>query len=153
MQDTTLLFLIKKEGDIITDILLAKKKRGFGVGKYNGVGGKVMVDEQIGVAAKRETKEEIGVEVGIIKKVAELRFEYLHKPEWNQLVHVYFCDSWDGEPSESEEVSPIWFKISALPYSQMWPDDAIWLPKVLAGQNIKGKFTFEGEEIVYWVLQ
>ena len=80
MQDTTLLFLIKKEGDIITDILLAKKKRGFGVGKYNGVGGKVMVDEQIGVAAKRETKEEIGVEVGIIKKVAELRFEYLHKP-------------------------------------------------------------------------
>jgi hypothetical protein len=42
MRNSTLLFLVKKNGEEITDICLAMKKRGFGSGRYNGVGGKVL---------------------------------------------------------------------------------------------------------------
>jgi mutator protein MutT len=153
MQNTTLLFLIKKEEGKIVSILLAKKKRGFGVGKYNGVGGKVESGESIYEAAVRETKEEIGVEVKNISKVAELEFEYLDKPEWNQLVHVYFCDVWTGEPSESQEVVPKWFGVNTIAYSQMWPDDAYWLRRVLVGEKLNGKFTFQNENIVNYNLE
>lgn len=44
-------------------VLLAMKKRGFGQGKWNGVGGKPNEGEKIEVAADREILEEIGVEV------------------------------------------------------------------------------------------
>ena len=147
MQNTTLLFLIKKENQVITDILLAQKKRGFGTGKYNGVGGKVEDGETVDAAAIRETKEEIGVDVLETQKVAELTFIYNHKPEWNQVVHIYFCEVWSSEPSESEEVAPSWFAVRDIPYTTMWPDDAIWLPKVLDGQKVDGQFVFEGDEI------
>ena len=52
--ETTLLLLRKDN-----EILLAKKKRGFGEGKYNGVGGKLEDGETPEEAMIRETEEEI----------------------------------------------------------------------------------------------
>jgi mutator protein MutT len=149
MKNTTLLFLVKKDGDTITDICLAMKKRGFGVGRYNGVGGKVEGEETIEEAVKREAEEEIGVVAGDITKCAELAFTFPHKEDWNQLVHVYITDSWSGEIVETEEMKPEWFAVSAIPYNTMWPDDIFWLPKVLEGSQVRAKFSFaEGDVII-----
>ena len=41
-------------------VLLGMKKRGFGVGRWNGFGGKVQREETIEDAAKRELREEAG---------------------------------------------------------------------------------------------
>lgn len=149
MKNTTLLFLVKKEGEVVTDICLAMKKRGFGAGRYNGVGGKVESGESIEEAVKREAEEEIGVTVGEMEKCAELTFTFPHKEDWNQLVHVYMTDSWTGDIVETEEMKPEWFAVSAIPYTTMWPDDIFWLPKVLEGKSVKAKFSFaEGDIIV-----
>jgi ADP-ribose pyrophosphatase YjhB (NUDIX family) len=51
---STLSFLIKDN-----KVLLAQKKRGFGVGKWNGVGGKKNSDETIEQTAKRETERRL----------------------------------------------------------------------------------------------
>jgi mutator protein MutT len=115
MKNTTLLFLVKKEGEVVTDICLAMKKRGFGAGRYNGVGGKVESGESIEEAVKREAEEEIGVTVGEMEKCAELAFTFPHKEDWNQLVHVYMTDSWTGDIVETEEMKPEWFAVSAIP--------------------------------------
>ncbi len=61
MKNTTLLFLVKKDADTITEICLAMKKRGFGTGRFNGTGGKLQEGETIEDACMRETKEEIDV--------------------------------------------------------------------------------------------
>jgi 8-oxo-dGTP pyrophosphatase MutT (NUDIX family) len=90
LRQATLLFLIKDN-----EILLAMKKRGFGQGKYNGVGGKVDSGESLEVAAVRETKEEIDVTPVNYWHVANLDFYFPHEPiekDWNQRVVVYFCD-------------------------------------------------------------
>lgn len=151
LPDVTLLFLIKKSQEEITDICLAMKKRGFGVGRWNGVGGKVKENEEtIEEATKRETMEEIGVNISTndLKKVAELSFYFPHNSEWNQLVHVYFSENWDGEPRESEEMKPEWFSAKDIPYKDMWEADIDWLKKVIKGNLVIGEIKFGENDVV-----
>jgi 8-oxo-dGTP pyrophosphatase MutT (NUDIX family) len=149
LRDVTLVFLLKRSGGEITEICLAMKKRGFGIGRWNGVGGKVDKEgETIIEAAIRETKEEINVTIEKLKRVAELSFYFPHNPAFNQMVHVYFVEEWEGEPTENEEMNPEWFSVENIPYPDMWPDDIFWLPKVLEGNIIKASFEFGEKDII-----
>jgi len=145
MRDTTLCFLVESFNDQITSVLLAMKKRGFGANWYNGVGGKVNEGEDILTAACRETFEEITVVVNSsdLTKVALLKFEFPDNPEWDQFVHVYVVEKWEGEPRESEEMKPEWFSTNSVPLEKMWPDDKFWLPQVLAGKKIDAYFKMD----------
>lgn len=135
----TLLFLRKDN-----KILLAMKKRGFGSDLYNGVGGKIEANETIEQALLRETQEEIKVTPMHYWKVAEHNFVQQDQPEpWRIYMHVYFCDEWHGEPTETDEMRPEWFEIEDIPYGTMWADDEFWLPQVLAGNKVYGEFTFD----------
>ncbi len=139
----TLLFL--RRGD---EILLAMKKRGFGAGRWNGIGGKVDPGESIEQALVRECQEEIGVTPINYSKVAEHGFilDSEDKTAWQMQVHTYITSSWEGEPSETEEMAPRWFKITNMPYADMWQDDKYWLPQVLDGKKLKTLFTFDGQD-------
>lgn len=142
MRDATL--FIVKNGE---HILLGMKKTGFGSGKYNGFGGKVEPGETIKEAAIRELEEESGIAATPehTTKHAELTFKFPHKQEWNQIVHVYATDKWDGKPTESNEMAPEWFHQNELPYDRMWVDDKHWLPHVLSGKYVTATFTFAEE--------
>lgn len=140
LKKTTLCFLIREN-----QILLAMKKRGFGEGKWNGYGGKKKEGEKIRKAAKRETREEIGVKIIKMEKKAILTFQFPNKPDWNQKCFVYQAMEWIGEPKESEEMKPEWFDFGKIPYENMWTDDKIWLPKVLEGKKIRAKFWFDDQ--------
>lgn len=134
----TLLFLVK-DGRI----LLAMKKRGFGAGKWNGVGGKIEAGETIEQALVRECQEEIGVTPRNWVQVAELDFVQDASSEpWHMYVHAFVTREWDGEPSESEEMRPEWYDVDEIPYDAMWDDDEYWLPRVLSGELIYGEFKF-----------
>ena len=127
------------------EILLAMKKRGFGAGKWNGVGGKIKKEETIKEAAVREMEEEIGVTANPehLEKVGNIKFYFKDNPEWDQHMHIFFVRKWEGEPEESEEMKPQWYKHQEIPYKEMWVDDPHWLPLVLAGKKIEGEFHFD----------
>lgn len=128
------------------EVLLARKKRGFGVGKWNGVGGKPEPGETIDATAIRETEEEIGVTPHSLQRVATLDFFFPAAPEfagWDQQVCVYLTERWDGEPVETEEVAPRWFVRDAIPFAEMWADDPFWLPLVLRGVSVRGQFLYD----------
>jgi mutator protein MutT len=143
LRPVTLLFLIKRQNGLVSELCLAMKKRGFGMGKWNGVGGKIEPGETIEEATKREVHEEIGVEPNNLIKVAELSFYFPHNPAWDLLAHVYFSEEWEGAILESEEMRPEWFAVEKIPFDTMWSDDSFWLPEVLAGKKLTGTFSFD----------
>jgi 8-oxo-dGTP pyrophosphatase MutT (NUDIX family) len=130
------------------------KKRGFGVGRWNGVGGKVEEGEEIIDAIKREAKEEIGVEIKNPEKSGFFHFKFANKEEWNQDVSLFIAREWVGEPAESEEMAPKWFSFDEIPYENMWPDDIHWLPHILKGEKVEADFLFgEGDKILDFNLK
>jgi len=128
-------------------ILLGMKKRGFGMGRWNGFGGKVSAEETIEECAKRETFEEIGIEIKNPDKVGIMEFEFKGNPEIVE-VHVFKSGDFSGELTESEEMKPQWFHIDEIPFKKMWPDDKYWMPLFLSGKKFRGKFLFGKSDVI-----
>ncbi len=137
------LCLIQK-GD---QILLGMKKRGFGIGKWNGFGGKVETGETIEDAAKRETLEESGVEINKLEKKGVLDFEFANE-DFIRQVHIFKATDYSGEPIETEEMKPQWFSVNEIPFDSMWPDDIFWMPLFLADKKFEGKFIFNDQYVI-----
>jgi mutator protein MutT len=136
MKELTLVFLLKDK-----QVLLAMKKRGFGAGKWNGVGGKLEPGETVEQALIRECQEEIDVTLVTYYRAADIVFnEFVGGVSQQMRVHVFVCRDWDGEPVESEEMAPQWFNISNLPYESMWDDDQYWMPQLLNGNHVQAEF-------------
>jgi 8-oxo-dGTP diphosphatase len=133
MKDATLCFLLR--GAPPTSVLLGHKKRGFGVDKWAGIGGRIEEGESVVTAACREVFEEIGVTIAEADMQARglITFDFPYRPAWTQSVYVFVATSWQGEPSESEEMRPQWYACDALPFDQMWDDARYWLPQLIAG--------------------
>jgi len=140
----SLLFLRRED-----QVLLAMKKRGFGEGRWNGVGGKVEAGETIESAMIRETQEEISVTPTIYEKVGDIRFDEFFKGEPTLMhVHIFVASEWEGEPVESEEMKPKWFSTTDIPYTEMWSDDPYWLPQVLDGKKISADFKLDVNDTI-----
>ncbi len=136
-----------------TNVLLGMKKRGFGAGRWNGFGGKVLENEGIEDATRRETLEEAGITVGELSEMGVLEFEFRGDPQILE-VHVFKAANFSGDPTETEEMKPQWFEVAEIPYDTMWPDDIYWMPLFLKGKKFTGRFLFgKGDRILEQSLQ
>lgn len=142
MTETTLCFLI--QGNPPQRLLLGFKKVGFGAGKYTGFGGKVRPGETPSAAAIRELAEETGIHVreADLRPMGQFTFLFPSRPPWSQLVHVFVVYGWEGAPTESREMLPVWFSVDQIPVGWMWEDAVYWLPYIVSGEPIQALFTF-----------
>lgn len=123
-------------------VLLGMKKRGLGMGKWNGFGGKVQEGETIEGAALREVREEAGIIAKGIERRGIIDFEFKGSPEILE-VHIFKSNKFFGEPIESEEMRPQWFHVDEIPFAGMWPDDRHWLPLFLQNKKFQGRFLYD----------
>ena len=134
------ILLLRKENKI----LLAMKKRRFGEGKYNGIGGKIEPGETPEEAMIRETQEEIFVTPTQYYKVGVLDYMGFYGDiKTKEATHLYVATEWIGDPKESEEMKPEWFDIDKIPYDKMFADDKYWFPYILANKKINALFDFD----------
>lgn len=160
----TLLFAFRTpSGAGAAQMLLARKLRGFGAGTYNGVGGKVDPDETASECIRRETREEIGVEL----EPQEVRFAGrlgIRVPgEGGESVRIAVftthSEKVQGESMGGEEVDAGWYDVGcttggeeegflkSIP-GQMRPEHRVYLG-LLVGHHAqtegKGGTVFDAE--------
>lgn len=141
---TCLCLLLRTRGDGAREVLLGYKKTGFGQGKIVAPGGHVEPGESAAAAAAREVKEESGIRVAqaALTEAAQLTFLFPERPSWDMDVAIFTSADWSGEATESDEIRPQWFPVTALPLDHMWDDGKHWLPRVLAGERIRATFSY-----------
>ncbi len=137
------LALFVKDGKV----LLGMKKRGFGEGKWNGYGGKLLDGEDAPSAAVREIAEESGIVVPKenLNHLGTIDFFFEGNPDWDQRGMIYRIDEWEGEAVETEEMNPKWYPFDQIPYDDMWVDDKYWLPHLLDNVPFTAEFYFDAD--------
>ncbi len=137
----TLCFLLRDN-----QVLLGRKKRGTGIGKWLGAGGKVEPGETVKRATIRETQEEFCITPHKITHIAKLGFYFPYqknKKDLDQHVYAYLCTDWQGQAQETDEMKPQWFDLDQIPYDDMWPDSIHWLSDALNGQKMDAHFIYD----------
>lgn len=142
----TLLFVV--EG---ARVLLIRKKRGLGAGKVNAPGGRIEPGETALDAAVREVEEEVGVVALSPREGGVLRFQFVD----GYAIHVvvFRADAHRGEARETDEAIPLWTPLDHIPWPEMWADDRLWVPHLLAGRRFDGRFVFDGDAMLDHFLE
>lgn len=124
-------------------VLLQHKAPGrFGGGLWNAPGGKMADGESPEQAARREVLEETGLTVDGLIDHGTITF-YVDGTEGPDIiVRVFAARSFDGRLQANDEGPLEWVPEESLPYEQMWEDDRLWVPHILAGRRVRGSFRF-----------
>lgn len=138
MQQHSVLCLITKG----KNILLGLRKRAPRKGTWSGYGGKVEKGESPLEAAHREIFEEAIISDLRIDSAGVITFSSPQNKE-DHVMHLFFVNDFSGEPKETEEMIPKWFKLSEIPYEEMSITDKYWMPPLLKNHQINGYFKMD----------
>lgn len=127
-------------------VLLGKKKKGLGTGKWNGFGGRQAENETIEETAIRELEEEAGLKARALTKEAILYCS--GEEEHDMEVHVFRVNDFTGEPFETDEMAPKWFRHDEIPYHEMWSDTINWLPLFFEGKKVESFAVYKDEDLI-----
>ena len=147
---SSLCFIVR--GD---EVLLIRKKRGLGAGKISAPGGRIEPGETPMQAAIRETQEEVGVTPKRIVECGEMSIQFTDG--YALFCTLFIARDFEGTFIETDEAAPFWCDRNAIPYHEMWADDALWLPQILGRKRFRGRFVFDGNkmlehETAFWPL-
>ncbi len=141
----TLIFLTR--GDRVLLLKGAPTKR-LWANRYNGLGGHVEQGEDVLSAARRELREEAGLDEVSLRLVGTVSIDPGQPP--GVLLFVFRGEAPSGwEPISSPEGQPEWVPVAALARYPLVEDLQVLLPKVLAQRPedppFAAVYTFDGQ--------
>ncbi|MCL5008726.1 MAG: NUDIX domain-containing protein [Patescibacteria group bacterium] len=112
-------------------LLAKRKKKALGDGQWGSAGGHVEAGETPAQAAIRETREELGIEVGNLKFLTCLDEQWKNGKQYVDIIFLADILSGDPRPMEPDKVEAVgWFSLDDLP-------EPLFAPVRLALRNIK----------------
>ena len=144
MEETVLCY-IKSDNSYLM-LFRNKKKNDMNEGKWMGVGGHIEKGETPKDAAIREIKEETGLTVKELNYVGVVKFI---NDDYDELMHLFTVDSFEGELIECNEGELKWIPIKEIYDYPMWEGDKAFLPLLVNNSEFfKLKLTYQGKKLV-----
>lgn len=139
----TCLVLVTRGHDEHREVLLGRKRRGFGAGRVVAPGGKIEPGESPEHAAARELWEETGLQARTLRPCGVLTFVFVDDAVHDMRAHLFTTCDVVGTPSDSDELALRWARLDDIPFETMWPDAQHWLPVVLADEVVEATFVYD----------
>ena len=149
----TLGFILSEDQKSVLLVHRNKRTDDQHIGKYNGLGGKMEVGEDVLTCLKREIREE----AGIVCEETELRGTISWPGFGSAGEHwfgfIFLVKKYSGTPYCSNEEGDLhWKLISELELLPMWEGDKFFLPLVFDGKPhpFHGHMPYEGGHPLDW---
>ncbi len=130
-------------------------------GRWNGLGGKLELDESPLEAARRELREESGLDLpeSSFRPLGTLQFPNF-KPHKNEDWHVSVLLARVGgrahplpQPAANAEGQLQWVPVKKLLELNLWPGDRHFIPFVGNEQPFMGTIWYQGSEVLrHWMV-
>ena len=111
----TLIYLLDRNSKRVLLIRRDARPADDHYGKFNGLGGKLELDESVAFGARREVQEEAGIAMTslILRGTVSWSNFGPKREEW--LGFIFLSDEWEGEPlSANDEGSLVWIGLQRL---------------------------------------
>jgi 8-oxo-dGTP diphosphatase len=127
----TLGYILSPDG---TQVLLIHRNRrpdDAHFGKYNGLGGKLEVGEDVVSGMKREIREEAGIECDSLSLRGTISWPGFGKNGEDWFGFIFLIDAWTGTPkTDNAEGTLTWIAIEKILELPIWEGDRHFVPLV-----------------------
>ena len=144
MTETVLAYIEK--GDSYLMLYRNKKENDMNEGFYMGVGGHIEERESPEDALLREVREETSLTVLSYQKRGML---YFKNDDYEECIHLYTVDSYEGEVSECDEGTLSFIKKEDIFSLPQWEGDKIFMRYLLSDvPYFELELTYKGREFI-----
>jgi 8-oxo-dGTP diphosphatase len=165
----TLIYLLDRNSKRVLLIRRDARPADDHYGKFNGLGGKLELDESVAFGARREVQEEAGIAMTslILRGTVSWSNFGPKREEW--LGFIFLSDEWEGEPlSANEEGSLVWIELKRLLDAcnqnsavraaanlPMWAGDRHFVPLVFDDdpRQFHGAMPYDNERPLNWSFE
>jgi 8-oxo-dGTP diphosphatase len=125
------------------------------LGKYNGLGGKMLPDEDVAACMVREIREEAGIEVKRMELRGTINWTNFGPRGEDWLGFVFRITAFEGEPRQASEEGPLtWVDVERMGEFPMWEGDRHFLPLVFDddARPFHGFMPYDRERPLGWTF-
>ncbi len=128
----TLGFVLSSNKKKVLMVHRNKRKNDYQIGKYNGLGGKLEVHEDVLTGMRREIFEEAGIDCLEIIFRGTVNWPGFGPNGEHSLGFVFLITKFSGVPHKTNDEGDLaWIDIAALHNYPMWEGDRYFIPLVL----------------------
>mgnify|MGYP001604219030 FL=1 len=165
----TLIYLLDRDSNSVLLINRDDRTDDDHYGKFDGLGGKLEVDESVVAGALRELTEEAGVTATSLSLRGTISWSNFGPKREEWLGFVFLADAWEGELlSSNDEGSLVWVQLERLLQAcdsnpdlrasaelPMWEGDRNFVPLVFDDdeRQFHGSMPYDGDKPLGWTYQ
>src|SRR5262249_30481914 len=127
----TLAYVLSPDGRRVLLVHRNRRADDAHLGKYNGLGGKLERDEDVVACARREGREESGIECAALELRGTISWPGFGKGGEDWFGFVFRVPRWNGRPWAENADGPLeWVELERVLELPLWEGDRHFLPLV-----------------------